>query len=304
MIDEAIAQGRKGVILITGKSSSGKTHFSQYIAHHKFHGKIINIDSIGKQATIKVLNHTFSTATGISGDVEQCLHNLAPNSIIIINDIEVWWDRNQENDALNVLIRMLSKFKSRHTFILNVNLHAMVALSKQKPIKELITTTIVLPLVSKEAMQSIILERHRLGGLDLSFRGDENKLDSKYFSQLMNKIHSESEGNIGLGLQIWLRQIESFSENKIYLIDLPKLESLKVVNPYWKLLLYQFLINRNLTKSKIIEIFGADETEIPPTLLELKGSGMLDEIGKDNYTINHIVKPHIEKWLVDNNILN
>ncbi|MFT4754268.1 MAG: solute carrier family 12 sodium/potassium/chloride transporter 2 [Salibacteraceae bacterium] len=303
LIDEAIAQKRNGAILIAGKSASGKTHFSQYIANNKFKGKVFNIDSLGKQGTIKVLNHTFATATGKSGNVEQCLYNIAPHSIIIINDIEVWWNRNLEKDALSILIKMLSKFHKKHTFILNVNLHAMQALSKHRAAKKMITKTIVLPLVSKDAMRVIILERHRVGGLDLSFRGDDNKLEGKYFNQLINKIHSESEGNIGLGLQIWLRQIESFTENKIYLAEHPKLETLKVSEPYWKLLLYQFLINKNLTRTKISALFGEDETELAPFLLELLKSGMLDEVGKNTYTLNSIVKPNVEKWLVDNNIL-
>ena len=192
----------------------------------------------------------------------------------------------------------------RHIFILNVNLHAMEALSKQRALKELITTTIVLPLVSKEAMQTIILERHKVGGLDLSFRGDDNKLEGKYFNQLMHKIHSESEGNIGLGLQIWLRQIESFAENKIYLIEYAKLETLKVSEAYWKILLYQFLINKNLTRTKIATFFGEDETVIAPFLSELLKSGVLDEVGNNTYTLNNIVKPNVEKWLVDNNVIN
>jgi solute carrier family 12 sodium/potassium/chloride transporter 2 len=304
MIDNAIAQERNGAILIAGKSAAGKTHFSQYIANNKFKGKVFKIDSLGKQGTIKVLNHTFASATGKSGDVEQCLFSMAPDSIIIINDIEVWWDRNLEKDALSILIKMLSKFYKKHTFILNVNLHAMEALSKHRALKELITTTIVLPLVSKDAMRTIILERHRVGGLDLSFRGDDNKLEGKYFNQLMNKIHSESEGNIGLGLQIWLRQIESFTENKIYLAEHPKLETLKVSEPYWKVLLYQFLINKNLTRTKIADFFGEDETELGPFLLDLLKSGMLDEVGKNTYTLNNIVKPNVEKWLSEMNLIN
>lgn len=304
LIDEAIAQGRNGAILIAGKSAAGKTHFSKYIASNKFKGKVFNIDAIGKQGTIKVLNHTFATATGKAGDVEQCLFSIAPNSIIIINDIEVWWNRNLEKDALSVLIKMLGKFHKKHTFILNVNLHAMEALSKQRAIKEWITTTIVLPLVSKDAMRTIILERHRVGGLDLSFRGDENKLEGKYFNRLINKIHLESEGNIGLGLQIWLRQIEAFSDNKIFLTERPKLETLKVEEPYWKVLLYQFLINKNLSRTKIAALFSEDEAELAPFLLELLKSGMLDEVGKNIYTLNNIVKPNVEKWLVDHNILN
>ena len=303
-LNTVISEGRKGAILIAGKSSSGKTHFSEYIAETKFKGTVYRIGSIGKQGSVQQLNRVIASTTGKMGNIEQCFSALKKNSIILINDIEVWWNRTLEKDALSVLIEMIEKFAHKHIFILNVNIHAMEALSKQRNLKKVVTSTIILSPVSRDAMKEVILERHKVGGLDMELQGEENRLEGKYFNHLMNKIYAESDGNVGLGLQIWLRQITSFSDNKIWLEEQPNLEMLKVGDAYWKWILYQFLINRNLTKAKLKTLFGEDADEISNCLPELLKSEVLDDVGKNTYTLNNVVKPNVEKWLTNINILN
>ena len=303
-LGQALREERKGAILIAGKSSSGKTHFSEHIADTKFKGKIFRIDAGAKQGTVKELQRAIASATGKTGEIEQCFSSLPKHSIILFNDIEVWWDRSTEEDALIILIKAIEKFHQKHQFILNINLHAMEALSKQRPLKKVVTTTIVLPPVSKEALERIILERHKIGGLDLVFKGEENRLEGKNFNHLIHKIHAESQGNIGLGLQLWLKQIDAFSDNKIYMEVQPRLEMLKVREAHWKWLLYQFLINKNLSKSKLNEMFGDNAAEMHPFLQELLKAEILNEVGKNTYTLNKVVKPNIENWLTSHNLLN
>ncbi len=302
-LDKVLKEGRKGAILIAGKSASGKTHFSDFIADTRFEGKIYKIDSIGKQGTVKALQRAVASATGRTGELEQCFSGLTQHAIFLFNDIEVWWDRRLEKDALSVLIEMIEKFHQKHHFILNINLHALEALSRQRPIQKVLATTIVLSPVSKEALREIILERHKVGGLDLVFEGEENRLEGKTFNRLIHKIHTESNGNIGLGLQIWLRQIKEFSENRITLEMRPALKTLKASESHWKWLLYLFLMNKNLTKTKLETLFGEDMPEVTPYLRELLQAEILDEVEKGTYTIHSAVKPNIENWLSHNNIL-
>ncbi|MEZ5039546.1 MAG: hypothetical protein R2828_06630 [Saprospiraceae bacterium] len=303
-VDNALLEGRKGAILIVGKSSSGKTHFSDFIAHTKFKGKVFTIDSYGKQGNLRELHREMAAATGKSGEMEQCLSSLAKNSTIVLNDIEVWWDRTLEKDALSVLIEMIEKFQHKHTFILNVNLYAMEAMRKQTLLQKVVTTTITLPPVSKDALKTIILERHKVGGLDLVFQGEENRLEGKHFNQLMHKIYTESNGNIGLGLQLWLRQIYAVEDMKIYMKEQPKLEVLKVNEDYWKLLLYQMLMNKNLTKTKLSNLFGEDLPEEAALIKALMKAEILEEVRKNVYTLDNVVKPNIEAWLTSSNVLN
>ncbi len=303
-LDKALSENRNGAILVAGKSASGKTHFSEYIADVKFKGKVFKIDSFGKQGTVTEFNKTIATATKQKGAAEQCLSALPKGSVLVFNDIEVWWDRKSEQDALSLLIELIEKYHQRLTFILNVNLHALMALSKQRAIKKVVTSTITLFPVTKEALQAIILERHKIGGLDMEFRGEENRFEGKHFKHLINKIYAESNGNVGLGLQIWLRQIETVSENKIIIKELPTLEILKVNEAQWKWVLYQFVLNKNLTKAKLSALFGEDMIEIDSFLKELLNAEIVEEVNKNIFTLNNVVKPNIENWLENYQVLN
>ena len=123
---------------------------------------------------------------------------------------------------------------------------------------------------------------------------------------MISKIYAESEGNtLVLGLQVWLRQINAFSDNKIDIEKQPVLETLKVSDAYWKWLLYQFLINKNLSTTKLNSIYSERMlAETATYITELVNSEILEEIGNDTYTLNNVVKPNIENWLANNNILN
>lgn len=303
-VESAIKEGRRGAILIVGKSSTGKTHFSDFIAHTKFSGKVYTIDVVGKQGTIRELHREMAAVTGKPGEMEQCLSALPRHSTIVLNDIEVWWNRNLEKDALGTLTEIIEKFSHKHQFILNTNLYAMEALSKQGLLQKIVTTTIMLSPVSKEALKAIILERHKVGGLDLVIQGEENRMEGKYFNQLINKIYAESDGNIGLGLQIWLKQSQNVTDRKIYMKEQPKLEMLKVNEDFWKLILYQVLINKNLSRAKLAALFGEDLLEETVYIQELLKAGILEEIRKNTFTLSNIVKPNVEAWLTNCNVLD
>ncbi|PSR13383.1 MAG: hypothetical protein DA408_14045, partial [Bacteroidetes bacterium] len=205
--EQARAEGRVSPLLILGKSGAGKTHFSAYLAQQLQSARIITIDAQGVQGTIKELQQLFTKATGESGNMSQCLTALPRNSTILVNDLETWWDPAAQEDALTTLLGLVDKFSQQHYFILNANIHAMAALHKQRPIQQLIPTTIVLAPVSEAALRDIILERHQLGGLDVIYQEEKNNLERTAFKQLIGRIYAASAGNVGLGLQIWLRQI-------------------------------------------------------------------------------------------------
>ena len=51
-------------------------------------------------------------------------------------------------------------------------------------------------------------------------------------------------------------------------------------------------------------LFGEDADDISNHLPELLKSEVLDDVGKNTYTLNNVVKPNVEKWLTNINILN
>jgi len=112
-----------------------------------------------------------------------------------------------------------------------------------------------------------------------------------------------SAGNVGLGLQIWLRQINAYEDYTLYLTDKPATVTLQVSAANWKWLLYQFVIQHQLTKKKLARLFGAETQEMNEVVAALLKAKIIDPVGPDTYAINRAVLPNIENWLVQQGIL-
>jgi amino acid transporter len=303
--EETIIEGRSSVVLVLGKSGSGKTHFCEHLAtSQQKTKKIFRIDPLGKQGSLKELQQLILKSTGGSGTIEQCFQQLPKKSTIIISDIEVWWNRFVEKDALSYIIELIDKFSKSHQFILSANLYAMEAFSKQRPIQKIITSSIILSPMSKDDLKAIILERHKLGGLDFEYKGEHNNYEGTNFNRLIGKIHNESKGNIGLGLQLWLKNIVSYTDDTISMSDEISRAKLRFNDTKWKWLLYQFIINRHLSKKNLKEMFDGDDYDIEEIIGGLLKSTMVEQISANIYAINGRVKPHIENWLLEQSILN
>ena len=302
--NESVPEKRIGAILILGKSASGKSHFSEYLASQQKSKHIFRIDTTGKRGSVLDLKRAIADGTNQTGDIDQCIAKLPRHSTIICGDIEVWWNRSLEVDALCTLIDLVEKFSKNHCFILNGNLHALEALSMQRPIDRAIATTIVLSPLSKEDVKDIIIERHKVGGLDIAYKNEENEINSKKFNRLITRLYNDSQGNIGLSLQFWLSNISNYADNKIFMTESNPNELLKVTNSRWKWVIYHFIINNHLSNKKILALFGDDAEEIMHVIVELVKSKIVDKIGPNTYALNSTVKPNVERWLEYQDILN
>ncbi|MEZ4883816.1 MAG: hypothetical protein R3E32_03680 [Chitinophagales bacterium] len=111
-------EGRNSVVLIVGKSLVGKSHFSEYLASERLSKNVFRIPAHGKQGTVKELQESICAATNQTGSLEQCLAKLPAKSTLVFSDIEVWWNRFLEEDALTILIGLIDQFSKKHHFIL------------------------------------------------------------------------------------------------------------------------------------------------------------------------------------------
>ena len=104
-------------------------------------------------------------------------------------------------------------------------------------------------------------------------------------------------------MQIWLRQINAYEDYTLYLTDKPATVTLQVSAANWKWLLYQFVIQHQLTKKKLARLFGAETQEMNEVVAALLKAKIIDPVGPDTYAINRAVLPNIENWLVQQGIL-
>ncbi len=287
----------RGALLIAGKSGSGKTHFSRYLAQQlKTKGNEL-LELSGRQGTLQELKRLIHTGTNAKGSIEECLDQLPSHSVILVNDLEVWWDRTRKEDACQRLIQVVERYQKKHFFILNVNLFALSALREHRPLGRVITNTIILTPMSDDDLIQMVLERHQIGGLDLVYKGEKNPYHTLAFRRYLRQFVEKSHGNAGRTLQLWLRSIITCSNHEITIDRRADQVDLQVRRAGWKWMIYQLILSRHLTRDEIIHLFEGDTEAIHELLYELERSQVIQKEGSQGFILNPVVRPVVEYWL-------
>ncbi|MCF8236897.1 MAG: hypothetical protein K9I85_01965 [Saprospiraceae bacterium] len=142
----------RGALLIAGKSGSGKTHFSKYVAQQLISKNNELLELSGRQGRLPELKRLISGSQNLKGSPEECLDQLPAHSVILVHDLEIWWSRTSSEDALGQLMDLIEKYQKKHFFILNVNLFALAALREHRQIGRVITSTILLTPMADESL--------------------------------------------------------------------------------------------------------------------------------------------------------
>ena len=88
----------------------------------------------------------------------------------------------------------------------------------------------------------------------------------------MNDFHTQSIGNIGVALHSWLTSISINDENEMK-INKPEINQFPFIeNAAWKLLLYHFILHRNLSNSQLKLLFNEDIALLKNNLKEMEKS--------------------------------
>lgn len=300
-----IDEGVEGAIMVLGEASSGKTFFTEQIANSIHQGKKYYINPPVKQRyEINDLHKSFQKVFNQTGTTESILSKVEPHTIFVFNDIEEWWiNSEQGSSVLNYLSKIIEQFGSRHYFILNANIYSFDVIRKTSTLEKDLLATIIMSPANSEDLKKIILNRHRTAGLDLYYHnelvGNNSKTD-----KLMSSIHSVTEGSIGLALNLWLSSINK-AENHGFEIEKPKtIKFPPIIDPNWKLILYQFILHGKLSLGHLQMMFGKDHQWIMDALLEMEKSGIITSHASRLFKIDKNAKHYVENWLKESKILN
>jgi len=114
---------------------------------------------------------------------------------------------------------------------------------------------------------------------------------------LFNEIFKFSKGSIGVALSSWLTMINKNSDEIISINKLkkPDLKIIADLDSEWQIWLTQFILHKQLTKTRIARIFNADEKYVNHTSEALLRSGFIVKGVNNSLKIN----PYIEHLFIE-----
>ena len=299
-----IDSGVSGAIMILGESSVGKTFFVESIVDTMISAKKVYLTPPKNQCyESKDIHLAFQQAYDKKGTAESIINQTNQKTVYIIEDLEQWWIKTEGgHKAIDYLALLIEKFGAKHYFVITCNMFSYEIIKQVSSIeKELLTNIIIAPATRSE-LKSIIMNRHKTANATIWYK-DSLIETAKRTDALFNEIYSKSEGNIGVALGIWKSYIKKDEENNLYLTRTEYSYFPNTDSPYWKALLYAFIMHGSLKNNQLKVLFNHADW-VTGALKELEKTGLISKNIEGEYKIKASLKHYIEEWMKELTILN
>ena len=303
------SSGIGGGVMILGDRNSGKSALAKYV--------IQNVLKLGKVFTVyppmagsnKIEDFTTSlrNATNLTGDVEQILSQIPSNSAIIINDLELFWERTAHGLAVvEKLCDLIDRFGNRFFFIVNMNSYAYRHINRISRLKDHFIEVINMQPFDAEELKDLVLKRHKSSNMAFGYSRESGQLNELQVANLFDHYFDFSRGVPGIALIGWLGRIEQVQSDFIRISkpDYPSLGLFRLIDQDWIALLVQFVLHKRLTKEKIRKIFDWEVEKTEQVTSALIRSGLIIEKSTRVYQLDGYVYPFVVNYLKNKEILS
>lgn len=301
--------GYNGALLVKGEHNSGKSFFVNYITHNFLQKRSIYTlippfaGSTSEPEFVRVLQKALESTDNTRKSLEQ----LPEKTVIIIEDLELWWEKTQKGfKVISLLSSLIEKYGNKILFIITVNTHAFNSINNFVPLDSYLLGMISCKPFNAEEIKNIIIQRHKAGNMQFVYQGKkESEMRSWDYARLFNIYFNYTRGNIGLSLQTWMANITRAEGETIY-IKQPKRPDLSVMNKLnaeTLVFLVQFILHKRLNLDKLERIMLLPPLPIKKRIKLLLRAAILIEPARGVYTLNPALHAFIRERLFEKELL-
>ncbi|MDW7693345.1 amino acid permease [Flammeovirgaceae bacterium SG7u.111] len=306
---DAFRRGNSGGILVTGEPGEGKAFLSSFIAQRFFDKKHSFTVNPPEERSISLEGFTLALqlATGKGGTIDQIMTKIPENSVLVLNDLELWWERSVGGMVvIEELERLIDRYGQKCLFIGNINIYTFKLINQMRDLESSFIRIIRCRPLNAEELRNVIMLRHRSSQLRFQLDTvDERQISKWKIAGLFTKYFDFSKGNVGVALQSWIGNIYKV-ENGVVHIEQPTPISLAVfqkIPASWVILLVQLLLHKHLTSKDISRLLDLDELDVFRMLNAMKRSGIVAE-NKGYFEIERFVRPVVIEALLENEVIS
>lgn len=295
-------RGRAGALVIVGEPHSGKSSLARYAVRQLFdkRNKYSLLPPRGGSAELGLFQSRLAKELGVVGDGardwDQILGAAPAGSVILIHDLELWWERSPGGSAvLTKLIELIARWGDRLLFVLELNVHAFCFIDRFVPLADQALAVVECRPVPAEQLKDIIEIRHRSTGMRYALdERDEDELPAWNKARLFTDLFEFSSGYVGVALQSWITHVDAVDGESLQLRrpTRPEAAVFDDLHLDWIALLLQFCVHKRLTRSRLARITGLtglDAQELEHGLDALLRAGLLVEGKQGAIEINRYV---------------
>jgi len=299
-----LKNGYKGGILVIGERSSGKSFFmNQLLNKISIQGEIYQIPTpyVGSVSPADLLS-SFQTSTEKSGTFSDILNSLPSESAIVIDDLELWWEKSPNGmRVIDQLMKLISEFSHNHLFLLACDINAFQLINYYRKIESNFINLIELSPLNAKEIKEAILKRHSSSGMQFHFKNlPETAFRSWHYARLFSSYFSYSEGNIGVALHSWVAHINKIENNTLFIQkpNQPNLAVFKYLETDWMVFIMQFILHKRMNINKLVRVIREPENNVQLKVNILMRAGLLNQMADGILELNPYVLPFLQKALI------
>jgi hypothetical protein len=301
--------GYGGAVVITGVHGAGKTALTRYcIAKFFRKDRIFYVKPpIAGSTDPNIWLSELQKSTGSSGNSSEIFMALPPKSVVVFNDLELWWERSDKGgEILHALTQLIRTFGRDVLFVMNCNTYAFQQMCKAFPLEDYILSQIECRPFDTRKLQQLILKRHKTSGLVFHYRNtSENSLLQLRIAALFHTYFNYSQGLPGVAMNAWIKNITKVVNKDIFITrpESPNLEKLDDLDKEWLIVIALFIQHKNITSEKLARIMDLTPDEAIRLLENLMNAGIIDAREKEIFNLNKYLEPFLVRTCVDKGII-
>jgi amino acid transporter len=285
---QRMRQGATGAIFVVGDRSSGKTSLCDRVLSENGLKPLRVRAPLGGSSAIEDLDDALVKATG-TADTTALLAGLPKQSAIVIDDLDLWWERTPT--GLGVLERILDLVRTqsgRCPFLIAVSHHTFEFLNQLLPIRDHALAILRCDPLTAKDLERIITLRHNSTGLSFQFGGKLQADASTWaLARLFTRHFDFSRGNVGAALRSWITHIDRFSDN-VLCVRAPRpptWDRLESLRPDWASLIVDLLLHKQMTLERLARVSARGQRDLVLDLDGLGRAGLVQEPRPNVYEV-------------------
>lgn len=293
--------GTHGIVLVIGEPGSGKTALCQRVVTRALEQRpAVWVRPPSGGSTDPAAFHTaLERALGRSGEPDELLDTQPEHAAIIIDDLEMWWERSADGFAvLDEVLALIERHGHRQLFILSINRQAFRLISQLRPIADHALSVLECGPMAARELGSILTLRHGSTGMKFEYRGKrEEQLSSWQLARLFSRHFSYGGGSVGGALRSWISHVERVRDGVMTLRApvKPNPDLLSELRAPWRALLLELLLHRRMTLARLERVAGLPVASVRSDVDALVRAGLLIRGRHELLEINPFVQPLISQ---------
>jgi amino acid transporter len=302
-------EGVKGAILVTGERNCGKTNLCQHVLRKHFGSKRVFhvFPPVEGSTNLHTFERELGKVTGISRGKSEIYDSLQFGSVIVFQDLELWWERSAEGlDLLKEIIKDINRYSSSYLFVINTNVFAYELINKVLNLQNHLIGVIKCQSLDSEDLKALLMKRHQSSGLSFVLEGKrEEEMTQLNLAKLFSRYFDATMGNPGVALNAWLGNIVRYKNEEIHLKNPSTIDAeiLHHLDEEGLATIQQIALHKRMDRAKLMRVLDETEEEVLNRMQPLRINGLIHEKTEGVFVINPFVEPYLMSVLKNKKLL-